>query len=66
MNLSVKELLSRWPAVTKAAPSGWPADFAAVIAVQSRRRGWKPSPKQMELMQRMTTVLLSPRREGKQ
>ena len=52
------ELLYHWSAVVRSAHrSGneWAVGFAASIARQARRRHWRPSPKQAELMRRMVS-----------
>lgn len=49
----VEELLWSWPTVCKAATNDWAKSFALSIARQSRRKNWKPSPKQHALMMRM-------------
>ncbi|SFC77830.1 hypothetical protein [Tropicimonas isoalkanivorans] len=59
MTRPVEELLFHWPAVVRTASKGWPADFARSIASQSRRRNWRPSPKQRDLMQRMVSELFT-------
>ncbi|SNR24159.1 hypothetical protein EYF88_01735 [Paracoccus sediminis] len=50
---SVDELMWSWPTVCKAAKDEWARGFALSIAKQSKRRNWKPSPKQHALMMRM-------------
>lgn len=54
---TTEELLFHWSAVVQRAKNTWAKDFAASIAKQSRRRGWKPTPKQAALMQRMVSEL---------
>lgn len=54
---SVDELLFHWPAVVRLAENDWAKDFAKSIAMQSRRRHWKPTPKQIGIMQRMVADL---------
>lgn len=53
----VDELLWSWPTVCKAATNEWAKGFARSIAGQSRRRNWKPSPKQHAIMNRMVAEL---------
>ncbi len=53
----IDELLWSWPTVCEAATNEWARNFARSIASQSRRRNWKPSPKQHLLMQRMVNEL---------
>ena len=55
----VERLLFHWPRVVEVAPAGWPRDFAASIARQSRRRAWTPSPKQAGLMRQMVSELFA-------
>ena len=54
---TVDELLWSWPSVCQSATTEWAKDFARSIASQSRRRNWKPSPKQHQLMQRLVNEL---------
>lgn len=54
---SVDELLFAWPAVCRLAEDEWAKGFAASIAKQSRRKTWKPSPKQHAMMARMVSEL---------
>lgn len=62
----IDRALFHWPAVVRHAPKGWAKDFAQSIATQSRRRGWRPSPKQAEIMHRMVSDLFTgnPEQEG--
>lgn len=53
----VEELLWSWPSVCKAADTEWSRGFALSIMRQSRRRNWRPTEKQMVLMQRMVAAL---------
>jgi hypothetical protein len=57
----LERLLFHWPSVAAAAQRGdcneWARDFARSISMQSRRRGWRPSIKQHEIMQRMVNDL---------
>lgn len=55
----VQRLLFHRPSVVASAPKGWAADFARSIAAQSRRRGWRPTPKQREIMLRMVAELFT-------
>lgn len=54
---NLEELLWSWPSVISRAPDGWARGFALSIAKQSRRKNWKPSAKQLGLMQRMVAEL---------
>lgn len=58
----VDELLWSWPTVCKAARTDWARSFALSIAKHSKRRGWRPSPKQYALMTRMVAEVY--RRRG--
>lgn len=51
------DCLFHWNLVVKAATNDWAKGFAKSIAKQSRRRGWKPSPKQLALMRQMVSAL---------
>lgn len=53
----VERLLFHWPAVIRAAQEDWAKTFAQSIALQSRRRGWNPSAKQLGIMRRMVAEL---------
>lgn len=57
---SLDELLWSWPSVTAAARTDWERGFARSIAKASKRRGWKPSPKQLQLMNRLVDALYAP------
>ena len=56
---TVEELLFHWSAVVQRATNEWARDFASSIAKQSRRKGWRPTPKQAALMQRMVSELFT-------
>jgi len=49
----VEEILWSWPTVMKVAKDEWTRNFAKSIARQSRRRGWKPTPRQHALMSKI-------------
>lgn len=53
----VDELLWSWPTVCKAATNTWAKNFSMSIMRQSKRRNWKPSPKQHALMNRLVAEL---------
>lgn len=53
----VERVLWSWPAVVEKAETDWARDFARSIAAQARRRNWRPSPKQLALMQQMVGQL---------
>ncbi|WP_054304655.1 hypothetical protein [Gemmobacter sp. LW-1] len=54
---SVAECLYWLPTIAKTATNEWAQTFAASIMAQSRRRGWKPTPKQLAMMRRMVAEL---------
>ncbi|MGF6859662.1 hypothetical protein ABIE69_000209 [Rhodobacteraceae bacterium MBR-64] len=56
---NVDELLFHWPAVIRLAETDFAKCFALSIAKQSRRRGWKPSPKQLGIMRAMVSELFA-------
>lgn len=60
----VERLLFHWPAVVRAAGDDWAKGFATSIARQSRRRGWRPTQKQMEIMRRLVADLFTHAHEG--
>lgn len=51
------ECLFHWQTICRVAKDKWATDFAHSIAKQSRRRGWKPTPKQLAFMRRMVSDL---------
>lgn len=53
----IDEILWSWPTVIRVAKDEWTKNFAKSIARQSRRRGWKPSPKQHALMSKIVSDL---------
>lgn len=54
---TIEELMFHWPTVVRLAENDWAKSFASSIAKQSRRRNWRPTPKQLGIMQRMVTDL---------
>jgi hypothetical protein len=58
MNRPVEVLLHHLPAVARSTRK-WDADFARSVLRQSRRRSWKPTPKQLGVMQRMVGELFN-------
>lgn len=50
---SLEELLFHWNAVINRARDDWTKSFALSIAAASKRRHWKPTPKQLGIMQRL-------------
>jgi len=58
---TVEELLFHWPQVVRLATNDWAKGFALSIARQSRRRNWKPTPRQICIMQRMVAELFQHR-----
>ena len=54
-----EELIFHMPTVERRAENDWARDFAASIRRQSRRRGWKPSEKQVSVMRRMVSELFA-------
>lgn len=55
----IERLLHHMPTVAAHAENEWAAGFARSICRQSRRRGWKPSPKQLPLMRRLVSDLFA-------
>ena len=64
MTRSTEELLFHWSAVVQRATNAWAKDFSASIGKQSRRKGWKPTPKQAALMQQMVSDLFQHSDQG--
>lgn len=60
---SAEECLFWWGTVCKVAKPGFEQDFASSIAAQSRRRNWRPSPKQLATMRRMVADLFRAMRD---
>jgi len=56
---STDELLHHMPTVARSAENNWAANFARSILRQSRRRGWKPSPKQSDIMRALVSDLFA-------
>ena len=54
---SVEELIFHMPTVERLATNEWTKGFAASIRRQSRRRNWRPSPKQLGMMRRIVSEL---------
>ena len=57
---SVQELMFHWPAVRRRAADDWTRDFTRSIAASSFRPNWKPTAKQLGIMQRMVSDLFAP------
>ncbi|MEM9966476.1 MAG: hypothetical protein AAF755_00100 [Pseudomonadota bacterium] len=55
----IERLLHHMPAVACQAENEWAGGFAKSIIKQSRRRHWKPTPKQLSIMQRLVADLFS-------
>lgn len=55
----IERLLHHLPAVEQAARSGFAQSFAASVLKQSRRRGWKPSEKQLGIMRKLVSELFT-------
>ncbi|MEM1150773.1 MAG: hypothetical protein AAGI03_09470 [Pseudomonadota bacterium] len=53
----IERLLFHFPAIAQKSDSEWARGFAASILKQSRRRSWRPSPKQTEIMRRLVSDL---------
>ncbi|MBL4915682.1 hypothetical protein [Szabonella alba] len=51
------ECLIFWDAVQKAARNRWEQQFASEIAAKAEKPWWRPSAKQLSIMQRMTDEL---------
>jgi hypothetical protein len=57
----IERLLHHMPAVAQLAENDFAKGFAASIVKQSRRRNWKPSPKQLPIMRELVTDLFTHR-----
>lgn len=60
---SVEECLYWFPTIAKTATNEWAQNFAHSVMAQSRRRGWKPTPKQLAMMRRMVAELFTALRD---
>ena len=50
---TAQECLYWFPTIAKAATNTWARDFAQSVLAQSRRRDWKPTPKQLAMMRKL-------------
>jgi hypothetical protein len=50
---SAQECLYWFPTIAKTATNTWAQSFAHSVMAQSRRRGWKPTPKQLAMMRKL-------------
>ena len=55
----LERLLHHMAAVRDSAENEWAAGFAKSILGQSRRRAWKPSPKQLSMMRKLVADLFA-------
>lgn len=60
---SADECLYWFPTIAKTATNEWAQNFAHSVMAQSRRRGWKPTPKQLTMMRRMVSELFTTMRD---
>lgn len=60
---SVAECLYWFPTIAKTTKNEWAQNFAHSVMAQSRRRGWKPTPKQLAMMRRMVAELFAALRD---
>ena len=56
---TLEELLFHWRAVIGAAPKGWARGFALSVQKQSRKAGWQPTARQLQVMQQMVAELFT-------
>lgn len=52
--------LSYLPTIIAQSEHEWPRDFARSLIRQSKRHGWKPSPKQAAILRRLVSELFTP------
>jgi hypothetical protein len=57
--IDIERLLHHWPAVVSNAENEWAKGFACSVLRQSRKRGWRPSDKQLGIMRRMVSDLFA-------
>lgn len=55
----IERLLHHMPAVARYAENKWAEGFAKSIVGQSRRRNWRPSPKQLSVMRSLVSDLFA-------
>ncbi|MBY6163250.1 hypothetical protein KUV73_20370 [Mameliella alba] len=60
----LERLLHHMPTIAREATNEWAKSFAGSIVRQSKRRGWKPSPKQLSMMRRLVSDLFAHGYEG--
>ncbi|MGR3368747.1 MAG: hypothetical protein ACU0CC_04865 [Sagittula sp.] len=60
----LERLLFHMPTIAEKSENQWPRSFAQSIVRQSRRRGWKPSTKQLSMMRRLVSDLFVHGYEG--
>lgn len=53
----LERLLHHMPTVAEKATNEWTANFARSIVRQSRRRGWRPSAKQLPIIRQLVADL---------
>lgn len=56
---SVDELVYHMPTAAKLAGTTWAQDFANSIVQQARRRRWRPTAKQEQIMRRMVSEMFT-------
>ncbi|WP_148085637.1 hypothetical protein [Palleronia sp. THAF1] len=56
---TVEELIYHMPTVEQRATNDWAKGFAASVRRQSRRRNWRPSPKQVSMMRRLVSEMFT-------
>ena len=59
MTVCVERLLHHMPTIARRAENDWAGNFARSIIRQSKRRNWKPSPKQLSIMSRLVGELFA-------
>ena len=59
MNRSIPEIMFHWPAVVSRADTDFAKGFARSVARQARRPGWRPTAKQLPIMERMVSDLFT-------
>lgn len=55
----IERLLHHLPTVAQSAENDWAEGFAKSITRQARRKGWKPSQKQLSIMRRLVADLFA-------
>ena len=59
LSADLERLIYHMPAVAQHSQNEWASGFARSIMRQSRRKGWRPSPKQLPIMRELVSDLFT-------